>query len=364
MPVVKKIHICNYKNIRGCSLSLSERVNCISGDNAQGKTNLLEALYHLCLCKNPNALADKNIYTFGEDAYSIVADVEMPDGLTKFQIISKDGTRSVKKDDKEYERVSDHIGQIPLVMISPADMEMVSSTPETRRKFLNSLLSQTDKEYLHALMQYNRLLQHRNALLKRGELTGELIDIIGGKMSEHAQKIYTSRKALIEALSPLVTKYYSQISQSDSEIATLSYSTGLTLDNIPTLFKDSLNRDAVMQYTTVGPQRDDLDFLISGHSLRQTASQGQKKSFIVALKMAQYEIMKERFGYGPLILLDDVFDRLDYGRVVNLLRMVAESDFGQIFITDCNKERLSRLIEEVTSESAFYEVKNGEFTRL
>lgn len=364
MPVVKKIHICNYKNIAGCSLSLSERVNCITGDNAQGKTNLLEALYHLCLCKNPGGLADKNICNFGSDAYSIVADVEMPDGLTKFQIIFQDGSRSVKKDGKEYERISDHIGQIPLVMISPADMEMVTSSPESRRKFLNSLLGQTDKEYLQALMQYNRLLQHRNALLKKGDLSGEVIEIIGEKMSTFADHIYRSRKALIERLSPLVTKYYQEISKNSSEVATLSYSTTLTPENIPTLFRDSLRRDAAMQYTTVGPQRDDVEFLISGHSLRQTASQGQKKSFIVALKMAQYEIMKERFGYGPLILLDDVFDRLDYGRVVNLLRMVAESDFGQIFITDCNKERLSRLTGEVTSDSAFYEVKNGEFTRL
>lgn len=365
MPYIKRLSIVDFKNISNVSLEFSRKINCICGDNAQGKTNLLEAVHYLSMARTSGYLTDRFVYRHGTEKMGVTAEAVLENGLeSRYQIISEKGEKTIRKDEKTIPKLSEHLGQLPVVMISPSDEDLVGDGAECRRKFLNAVICQVNREYLAALQQYNRLLTHRNAILKSESADPLVLGILNDQMAAQARIIFDVRKDFLESLGPLVEKFYSEISGIPGEVASLRYVTGMKDDTIATMFADSIQADMSCRYTTVGPQRDDVEFSLSGHPLRKHGSQGQRKSFLVALKMAQYSLMRSRYGFSPILLLDDLFDKLDYSRISNLLGMVLRADFGQVFITDCNKSRLQDLVEKLTGEGRFFEAENGSFTLI
>ena len=365
MPVLEKIVISDFRNIQLQELEFSPNVNCISGNNGEGKTNLLDAIYYLSMTKSAFSTSDKFNFRHGTTEFSLSGTYRMPNGLSsRFAVrITSGGEKKVKRDDKQYGKVSEHIGVLPIVMVSPSDITMVSESGEERRRFVNSVLSQMDKEYMSMMQQYNRLLLQRNRMLKELNPDRTLIEVMDLRMSALAEPVYQARKRFIEELNPIVAEYYRMLS-GGSEQVDIEYDSELSKAGLDVLLSSSYEKDKILKYTTSGIQRDDFIFRMNGHPIRRYGSQGQQKSFLVSLKFAQYEIMKKKYGFAPILLLDDVFDKLDMGRISNLLQMVASNDFGQIFITDSNKVRMSGIVDGLTQDRAYYETSSGVFTRI
>lgn len=365
MPILEKIVISDFRNIQLQELEFSPNVNCISGNNGEGKTNLLDAIYYLSMTKSAFASSDRFNFRHGTEEFSLSGTYRMENGLSSrisMKTASK-GEKKVKKDDKAYGKVSEHIGTLPVVMVSPADVSLVSESGEERRRFVNAVLSQMDREYMNAMQQYNRLLMQRNRMLKDMDVDRQLLEVIDLRMSSLAEPVYNKRKAFIEELQPIVSDCYRLLS-GDSENVCIEYDSELSKASLDQILEASFDKDRVMKYTTAGIQRDDFIFTMNGHPIRRYGSQGQQKSFLVALKFAQYEIMKKKYGFAPMLLLDDVFDKLDMNRISNLLQMVASNDFGQIFITDSNKVRMSGIVDGLTRDRAYYDTRGGVFRRI
>ena len=365
MPTLKKIVIQDYRNIAFGELFFSPNINCISGNNGEGKTNLLDAVYYLSMTKGAFGAPDRYNWRYGTDGFTLAGAYAMAGGLeSRFSVrVRADGEKRFTRDDKPYTRLNEHIGVLPVVMVSPADGALVSESGEERRRFVNGVLSQMDREYLAAVQVYNRLLQQRNRLLKEGAADPELFTVDDGKMAEAAVPVVEARKRFAEELLPTVSAYYRLLSGGSEEVA-VSYRSELTGRTLPELFAANRDRDRALRFTTSGLQRDDFIFTMNGHPIRRGGSQGQQKSFLVSLKFAQYDIMKRSYGFAPMLLLDDVFDKLDMGRIANLIGMVAGSDFGQIFITDSNKVRLSGIVDGITDDRAYFDAAGGTFTRV
>ena len=365
MPVLEKIVISDFRNIQFQELEFSPNVNCISGNNGEGKTNLLDAIYYLSMTKSAFASSDKFCFRYGTEEFSLAGTYRMENSLSsRFALkITSKGEKKVRRDDKPYPKVSEHIGVLPIVMVSPSDISLVSESGEERRRFVNAVLSQMDREYMSALQQYNRLLMQRNRMLKEMTVDRDLLEVIDMRMSALAEPVYKARKAFVEQLRPIVKEYYKTVSGGSEEID-IEYDTELDKASLDQLLAASFDKDKALRYTTSGLQRDDLQFTMNGHPIRRCGSQGQQKSFLVSLKFAQYEIMKKKYGFAPMLLLDDVFDKLDMGRISNLLQMVASNDFGQIFITDSNKVRMSGIVDGLTQDRAYYETSEGTFRRI
>ena len=365
MPVLEKIVISDFRNIELQELEFSPNVNCISGNNGEGKTNLLDAIYYLSMTKSAFATSDKFNFRHGCEEFSLSGTYRMENGLSnRFSMkISSKGDKKIRRDDKPYNKVSEHVGALPIVMVSPADISLVSESGEERRRFVNAVLSQMDREYMSAMQQYNRLLLQRNKMLKEMNPDRSLLEIIDMRMSALADPIYETRRKFVEDLKPIVSQYYKDVS-GGSELVGIEYESELSKASLDMLLEASYDKDRIMKYTTSGIQRDDFIFTMNGHPIRRHGSQGQQKSFLVSLKFAQYEIMKRNYGFAPILLLDDVFDKLDMGRISNLLQMVASNDFGQIFITDSNKVRMAGIVDRLTQDRAYYETVSGTFSRL
>ena len=365
MPVLKKIVIQDFRNIAFQEVEFSPKVNCISGDNGEGKTNLLDAIYCLSMTKSALAGSERFNIRYGTEAFQLGGQYLMPDAVESRVSIrfSNSGEKKVVRDGKTYSRISDHIGLIPVVMVSPADGSLVSESGAERRRFANAVLSQMDRQYLASIQQYNRLLMQRNTLLKDGAADPALLEVIDLKMEAAAAPAYEARKRFAEALAPIVSRYYTLISGGGEEV-TVEYRSDLASAPLRDLLRASLEKDRIFKYTTCGLQRDDLIFKMNGHPIRHAGSQGQQKSFLVALKFAEYEIMKGGSGVAPVLLLDDVFDKLDLGRISNLIAMVSGSGFSQIFITDCDAARLSRTVDAITEDRAYFQAKAGAFNPL
>jgi DNA replication and repair protein RecF len=248
-------------------------------------------------------------------------------------------------------------------MVSPADISLVSESGEERRRFVNAVLAQMDREYMSAMQQYNRLLLQRNRMLKEMDPDRSLLEVMDMRMSALADPIYEARRKFVEDIRPVVSQYYKDVS-GGSELVGIEYDSELSKASLDMLLEASYEKDRIMKYTTSGIQRDDFIFTMNGHPIRRYGSQGQQKSFLVSLKFAQYEIMKRNYGFAPILLLDDVFDKLDMGRISNLLQMVASNDFGQIFITDSNKVRMSGIVDALTQDRAYFETVSGTFKRI
>ena len=365
MPVLEKIVISDFRNISLQELEFSPNVNCISGNNGEGKTNLLDAIYYLSMTKSAFASSDKFTFRHGTDEFSLSGTYRMENGLlSRFAVkMNSKGEKKVRRDDKPYQKVSEHVGVLPIVMVSPADISMVSESGDERRRFVNAVLSQMDSGYMSALQQYNRLLMQRNKMLKDMVVDKSLLEVIDMRMAALAEPVYQARKKFVEDLKPIVSEYYKAVS-GGSEIVDIEYESELSKAGLDQILASSFDKDKALRYTSSGVQRDDFIFTMNGHPIRRYGSQGQQKSFLVSLKFAQYEIMKKNYGFAPILLLDDVFDKLDMGRIGNLLQMVASNDFGQIFITDSNKVRMSGIVDRLTQDRAYFETVSGTFSRL
>lgn len=363
MAVLKKIVVQDFRNIALAELVFSSNINCISGGNGEGKTNLMDAIFYLSMTKSAFCSSDRYCFRYGTESFSISGLYGMKDTESRFSVkVSSGGEKKLKKDDKPYTRISDHIGELPIVMVSPSDVSLVSDSGEDRRRFLNQVLSQMDSNYLYNMQQYNKLLAQRNRLLKDRMDDVAFLEIVDESLSHFAGCIFSRRKSFIEELSPVVGKYYSLLSGGREEVR-VDYRSDLNTGPLLETLTANRSKDFALGYTSAGVQRDDLVFIMDGHSIRRCGSQGQQKSFLVSLKFAQYELMKKESGIPPVLLLDDVFDKLDMDRTANLLSMVAGNEFGQIFITDSNKVRLSGIVDGITDDRAYFEASGGSFTK-
>ena len=365
MPILEKIVIADFRNIELQELEFSPNINCISGNNGEGKTNLLDAIYYLSMTKSAFATSDRYTFRHGTDEFSISGLYRMENGLSsRFSLkMTSKGEKKVKRDDKPYNKVSEHVGTLPIVMVSPADISLVSESGDERRRFVNAVLSQMDHEYMSAMQQYNRLLLQRNKMLKEMNPDRSLLEVIDMKMGALAQPVYEARKKFVEDLKPIVKEFHKAVS-GGSEDVDIEYESELSKAPLEQLLAESYEKDRGLKYTTAGLQRDDFAFKMNGWQIRRHGSQGQQKSFLVSLKFAQYEIMKKKYGFAPVLLLDDVFDKLDMGRISNLLQMVSGNDFGQIFITDSNKVRMSGIVDVLTQDRAYFETVAGTFKKI
>ena len=365
MPILKKIIVQDFRNIVFQELEFSPNINCISGGNGEGKTNLMDAIHYLSMSKSAFPAPDSFNRRYGTESFTIAGTYGMPNGLdSKFSVSAGGrGEKKMLRDGKSYGRISEHIGVLPVVMVSPADISMVSESGEERRRFANAMLSQLDGEYLKAVQDYNRLLQQRNRMLREGNADDSLLSVFDISMSRAASTVFAARTRLAEELNPVVGEYYRLLSGGKEEVS-IEYRSDLHKGGLDEIFMASRERDRALRYTSAGIQRDDFMFMMNGYPIRRCGSQGQQKSFIVSLKFAQYEIMKSKYGFAPTLLLDDVFDKLDMNRISNLISMVAGNEFGQIFITDSNKVRLSGIVDGITDDRAYFDTVAGEFRRV
>lgn len=365
MPVLEKMMVSGFRNIEFQELEFSPNVNCISGNNGEGKTNLLDAVWYLSMTKSAFSSSDRFNFRYGSDEFSLSGTYRMENGLeSRFAVrVTSGGEKRLLRDDKPYGRISEHIGVLPIVMVSPADTSLVSESGEERRRFVNSVLSQMDREYLSAVQQYNRLLLQRNRILKGVAPDRELLSVFDLRMAPYADYIFTARKRFAADISPIVSHYYKEVSGGREEVS-ITYTSDLDNGGLDEVLARSREKDMALRYTSAGVHRDDLVFTMDGYPIRRCGSQGQQKSFLVSLKFAQYDIMKKSYGFAPTLLLDDVFDKLDMKRIANLLSMVAGNEFGQIFITDSNKVRMASLVDSLTDDRAYFECSAGCFTRL
>lgn len=358
--ILKHLSILNYKNLAEVELSLSPKINCFLGDNGMGKTNLLDAVYYLSFCKSHSNPIDSQVIMHEADICMIKGKYEFATG-NKEEIscaLKRRQKKQFRRNKKQYDKLSAHIGFIPLVMISPADNELIMGGSEERRLFMDVAISQFDKPYLQSLVRYNNALQQRNATLKHDSVDESLLELWEEVMIEEGEAIFEKRNLFIEELKPIFHEFYTTISQS-REVVSLNYSSQLTDFS----FKDRLlaarKRDMILGHTTVGIHRDDLDMLIDEFPIKKDGSQGQKKTFFVSLKLAQFQFLANKSETTPILVLDDIFDRLDETRVKEIIKLVSGSDFGQIFISDTNRQSLDRILHPFNDNYHLYSVADG-----
>lgn len=357
---LKKLVLINFKNIAQAEITLSEHINCFVGDNGAGKTNVLDAVYYLSMSKSALSMTDGQSVRHGEDFFVVEGTYAGDSGsndTVNCSFLRRSG-KVLKLNGKEYDRMADHVGRFPVVMVSPQDSVLITDAAEERRRYLNAFLSQLDRDYLASLMRYNAVLAERNRFLKSSS-DEQMLQIYDMQLADHAARIYERRRDIIERMRPLVAEFYRQLS-GDREQVEIEYRSELASASMGELLLASRERDIVNGFTTSGVHRDDMSLRIGGYPLRKYGSQGQQKSFLMSLKLAQYRILAEVCGERPLLLLDDLFDKLDTSRVENLLTLVAGDDFGQIFITDCNRSRLETILSRAGEKYALFMVEGGD----
>jgi DNA replication and repair protein RecF len=346
---LKKISLFNYKNFSEASFEFDSKINCFVGKNGIGKTNVLDAIYHLAYGKSYfNPLAVQNI-KHNEEFFVIDGEFEKLERSEQIVSSFKKGQKKIlKRNGKPYEKFSDHIGFIPLVIISPADNDLIIEGSETRRKFIDSVISQLDSSYLQELIQYQKIISQRNALLKYFALNHvfetDTLSIYNEQLNDLGQKIFEKRKQFINDFLPIFNKHHQAITGS-AETVQLVYESHLFEGTTLQLLEQNLAKDRALQYTSVGIHKDDLAFQIDGFPIKKFGSQGQQKSFLIALKLAQFEFVKKQSGEKPILLFDDIFDKLDETRVSKIVAMVNQEEFGQLFISDTHPERTENIVK-------------------
>lgn len=364
---LQELKLSNFKNCQSADLLLSEKINCFVGLNAAGKTNVLDSIYYLAFCKSYFTLTDRQNIKHGEDFFAIHGDFRFDnEELHTISCVQKSASKkSFKCDKKEYERLADHIGKIPLVMISPYDSDLINSGSDLRRKFIDGVISQFDPSYLNNLLNYNKALQQRNKQLKffieNKMWDSTLLEMWDMQLIQNAVPINEKRKSFIEEFVPLFQKYYEIVSGTKERVS-IGYNSALNEGHYEELLSESINHDRYSAYTNVGVHKDDLIFLIDGHPVKQFASQGQQKSFVVAIKLAQFDFNYKKIGCKPILLLDDIFDKLDDNRVSQLVNLVGNDHFGQVFITDTQRQRIKYLMENTVVNYMIFKVNNGIIT--
>ncbi|MDU1890560.1 MAG: DNA replication and repair protein RecF [Dysgonomonas sp.] len=359
--ILERLSILNYKNIEQADLTLSPKINCFLGSNGMGKTNLLDAIYYLSFCKSHNNPVDSQ--NIGHDAeFAVIQGWYNISNKQEefFCSLRRRQKKQFKKNKKEYERLSDHIGSLPLVMVSPSDTELINGGSEERRKFMDLFLSQFDKDYLHSLIRYNKALQQRNALLKiEGIIDETLLDLWDEQLTEEGTIIYKKRKAFIDKFIPTFQRFYDFICSSNEKVE-LKYESHFDNSDFAGLLKQRRERDKILGYTTTGIHKDDLDMQMDNYSIKRVGSQGQNKTYVVALKLSQFDFLRQATSTTPILLLDDIFDKLDSSRVEQIMKLVLDKNFGQIFVTDTNREHLDEILTHSNSDYHLYEVVKGE----
>jgi len=349
--ILKALSLINYKNFESISFDLDAKINCFVGNNGVGKTNVLDAVYHLSFGKSYfNPITTQNI-NHDADFFVIDGIYDKNDREEKVIVSAKRGQKKViKRNGKIYERFSDHIGFLPLVIISPADRDLIIEGSETRRKFMDGVISQSDKAYLDTLIKYNKTLSQRNALLKyfnaNHTFNSDTLAIYNEQMHELGTSLYKKRKQFLEDFTPIFKKRYAAIS-GDKEEVKLKYKSQLNDAPLNQLFEENLKKDRALQYTSVGTHRDDLNFKIESHPIKKFGSQGQQKSYLIALKLAQFDFIKAQSNTTPILLLDDIFDKLDESRVTQIIDLVNDDNFGQLFISDTHADRTEAIVKEI-----------------
>lgn len=349
-----------FKNYENLDLTFSPRLNCFTGLNGTGKTNILDAVHYLCLCKSYSGLADKSVIKHGNSFFRVEGIMKTKEGAqhkvaAKFLAGQK---KIMEQDGVEFGRLADYIGLYPAVMIAPDDVALVQEGSDERRRFLDNALSQLSREYLNNLLTYNNVLKQRNSLLKQfadeRRFDGVLLAVYNHQMLAPAQVIFEHREAFAGTLIPLFRDLYAEIS-GGREMVQIDYSSEMEGRDLATLLVDATDKDRALQRSTVGPHRDDLLLTMDGQPVKKFASQGQLKSFLLSLRLAQYEVLRQQKDTDPILLLDDIFDKLDEQRVRHLIGLLLRRQFGQIFITDTQRSRIESVLTSLTTDYRLFE---------
>ena len=361
--LLEHLFVQDYRNIIQADLEFSHKLNCFVGKNGMGKTNLLDAVYCLSFCRSSISQTDQLTVRHGAECYQLQGSYILPSGdKTVIGCISRPkGHKQIKRDGKEYQRFSDHIGYIPLVMVSPQDTELISGGSDERRRFMDIIISQYDSGYLKQLISYNKALSQRNVLLKmEQEPDGELFLMWEQIMADAGQKIYQRRKALTDKLVPYFSEMYSLIGDSSEQVS-LSYTSHAERGDLLAQLEEGRELDRKAGYSLHGIHKDELEMNLDGYPIRREGSQGQNKSYLVALKLAQYRLLKESCSKRPILLLDDIFDRLDAVRVGRIISLVSDNDkFGQVFITDVDRNHIDGIMDGAGCDYKVFTVQDGE----
>jgi DNA replication and repair protein RecF len=361
---LKKLNIINFKSYLQSEIEFSEKINCFVGNNGVGKTNLLDAIYYLSFTKSYfNAVDTMNI-RHGEEFFAIHGTYQRNGGLPEqISCIQKLGAKKqLKLNSKEYERMSDHIGSFPCVMVSPYDRDLINEGSDVRRKFVDAVISQFDKLYLDDLIRYNRLLEQRNSLLKQfaenRRPDRELLSMLDEQMSQPAAHIFDKRKSFVEGFLPIFCHYFEFISGGLEDV-NIRYESQLHASGPLELMNGCYEKDLQARYSTTGIHKDDLIFDLKGYPVKRFGSQGQQKSFAVALKLAQFDFTRNLVSYKPILLFDDIFDKLDPDRVQQIIELVSRDSFGQVFITDTESERILKSFSPAAIPHRIFEIREN-----
>ena len=356
--ILEKLSLINYKNIREATLDLSPKINCMIGSNGVGKTNILDAVYFLSFCHSASNPIDSAVIRHGEDFLMLEGNY----GEVTISCGMKRGTKKhFRRDKKEYRRLSEHIGLIPLVMVSPSDTLLIDGGSEERRRLMDMVISQYNHTYMESVNRYNKALQQRNTMLKQEtEPDPEVISLWEEQMAVEGERIYQRRDAFVRELTPIFQRYYERISGNREQVA-IEYVSHCQRGSLLEVIQRDRAKDRIMGYSLHGVHRDDLIFTLGGHPIRREGSQGQHKTFVVALKLAQFDFLRRTNGGNtPILLLDDIFDKLDASRVEQIVTLVAGEEFGQIFITDTNRSHLDQILAASSHDYKIFHVNNGE----
>ncbi len=365
---LQRLSLVNFRNYAELSVEFSPKFNCMGGNNGSGKTNLLEAIYYLSFCKSFSNPIDTQNITFGQEMFMIQGQYALNGVTDELYCGVKARQRKVfKRNKKEYERLFDHIGIYPLVLVSPGDARLIDGGSDERRRFLDGVISQYNSNYLHSLIDYNRALTQRNALLKtfaeRRRFDEASIEIWDELLVRHGDVIFVERKRFFENFMPVFMEYHAKLS-GDNEKVGMAYQSTLFDYDFATQILEARDKDRIMQHTTVGIHKDDLVFEIHDVPVKRFGSQGQQKTFLIALKLAQHAFIRNIKGFSPILLFDDIFDKLDENRVEHLMNLVSQNNFGQVFVTDTHIERLENLFRKIKGETFIFEVEQASVRKM
>ena len=363
--ILDSISIVNYKNILSANVDLSPKMNCLLGQNGMGKTNFLDAIHYLAFCRSAHSALDSQVISHQQDFFMVEGLFHHENGDTEtiYCGMKRGQKKHFKRNKKEYKKLSEHIGLLPLVLVSPSDSAIIDGGSEERRKLMNMVISQYDRAYITALFNYNKALQQRNVLLKMEEEPDEtLMDIWERQMAAEGEIVFAKRQEFVREFIPVFQKIYQQICQSAEEVSVEYVSHGTRGPLLEVIQRDRF-KDRAVGYSLHGVHRDDLDLKLGGYLMKREGSQGQIKSFAIALKLAQFDFLKRTNSQTtPLLLLDDIFDKLDADRVEQIVKMVSGEEFGQIFITDTNRDHLDRILHNNAFDYRIFSVDNGVIT--
>lgn len=360
-----KLSILNYKNIAEAQLTFSPKLNCFIGHNGEGKTNLLDAVYYLSFCRSSCSVPDSQVVRHGSDFFMLDGRYISDSGEDELVTcgMKRGSKKHFKRNKKEYKKLSSHIGFIPLIFVSPSDTVLIDGVSEERRRLMDVVISQCDSAYLDALNRYNKALQQRNSMLRaEAEPDTELMELWEEQMAAAGEEVYRKRDDFVNKLVPIFQRFYNGISR-DREQVSLRYVSHCQRGPLLDVIRRDRHKDRAVGYSLHGIHRDDLEMLIGDYPIRREGSQGQNKTFVVSLKLAQFEFLKSiRADVRPILLLDDIFDKLDANRVEQIVRIVGGDSFGQIFLTDTNREHLDRILSGSSLDYKLFYVENGEIT--